>query len=90
MYLWGEENDSERDLDIVPTYTACNALLLVLLRHARRHRRRRRRRRCRRRLRPRQTCYVVTSLRLRWECHIQNVVERLCNLAQLLSNSDAF
>jgi hypothetical protein len=33
-------------------------------------------------------CYYATSLRLRWECHIQNPLEQFSNLAQFLSTSD--
>jgi hypothetical protein len=33
--------------------------------------------------------YYATSLRLRGECHIQNLLEQLSNLAQFVSTSDA-
>jgi hypothetical protein len=42
------------------------------------------RRRCRR-----QSCHYATSLRLRLECHIQNLFEQLHNLSQFLYTSDA-
>jgi hypothetical protein len=47
----------------------------------------RRRCRCRRRSRRRQTCYYAISIRLRRDCHIQNLHEQLFDLAQFLSKS---
>jgi hypothetical protein len=66
----------------------CSVVVLVLPRRRRRHRRRR------------SVsvgvggivkiaAYRATSLRLRWECHIQNILEKLTNLAHILSKSDA-
>jgi hypothetical protein len=39
--------------------------------------------------RRRRIWYYATSLRLRWECHIQNLLEQLWDLAQFLSKSNA-
>jgi hypothetical protein len=50
--------------------------------------RRRRRRRCCRRRR-RQVVYYAQSIRLRWECRNQNLLEQLSNLAQFLSTFHA-
>jgi Flp pilus assembly protein TadB len=43
----------------------------------------------RRRRRRRQISYYPTSLSMRWECRIRNLLEQLLDLAEFLSKSDA-